>query len=107
MHSYFERVEALLRRNIGVSLSAQGSAKVRPAPPTAHGPLSEEGVPGERSAFEPSGDDLPFGDGMFLSKDGPERFGRGESAGEDEDWMDWADLKKKQQIKKDVEHDEL
>lgn len=107
MSRYFERVEALLRRNIGVSLSAQGSAKVRPAPPTAHGPLSEEGVPGEGSAFEPSGDDLPLGDGIFFSKDGPERFGQGGNTGEDDGWVDWAEMKKKQQIKKDVEHDEL
>lgn len=47
--SYFGRVEALLRKSIGVSLSAKGSAKVKPAPPTAMGPLSEEGVEAEES----------------------------------------------------------
>ena len=34
----------MLRRSIGVSLSAKGSADVRPAPPIAHGPLGEQGV---------------------------------------------------------------
>jgi hypothetical protein len=37
----------MLRRSIGVSLSAKGSADVRPAPPIAHGPLGEEGVAGD------------------------------------------------------------
>ena len=40
----------MLRRSIGVSLSAKGSADVRPAPPTAMGPLGEEGVEGETEA---------------------------------------------------------
>jgi heat shock protein beta len=47
MFSYFDRVESMLRRSIGVSLSAKGSADVRPAPPIAHGPLGEEGVAGD------------------------------------------------------------
>lgn len=37
----------MLRRSIGVSLSAKGSADVRPAPPQAMGPLGEEGVESE------------------------------------------------------------
>lgn len=40
----------MLRRSIGVSLSAKGSADVRPAPPTAMGPLGEDGVEGETEA---------------------------------------------------------
>ena len=36
-----------MRRSIGVSLSAKGAADVRPAPPTAHGPLGEGGVAGD------------------------------------------------------------
>jgi len=47
MVSYFDRVESMLRRSIGVSQSAKGSADVRPAPPIAHGPLGEEGVDAE------------------------------------------------------------
>ncbi|BEJ15257.1 hypothetical protein CspHIS471_0410240 [Cutaneotrichosporon sp. HIS471] len=39
--SYFERVEAMLRREIGVSLSAKADETVRPAPPTADAPLEE------------------------------------------------------------------
>jgi heat shock protein beta len=47
MNSYFDRVEAMLRRSIGVSLTAKGSADVKPAPPTAMGPLDEDGVDGD------------------------------------------------------------
>ena len=54
----------MLRRSIGVSLSAKGSADVRPAPPIAHGPLGENGV-----------DDLD------------------EERTEDEDFVDWHALK--------------
>lgn len=66
MFSYFDRVESMLRRSIGVSLSAKGSADVRPAPPIAHGPLGEEGVQGES-------DEVP----------------------EEEDFVDWHALKEK------------
>ena len=57
MNSYFDRVESMLRRSIGVSLSAKGSADVRPAPPIAHGPLGEEGVAGEDHDEERSDDE--------------------------------------------------
>lgn len=57
--SYFDRVESMLRRSIGVSLSAKGSANFRPAPPTAMGPLDEEGVAGET-------EEDPLGDAEWL-----------------------------------------
>ena len=88
--SYFERVEALLRRSIGVSLSAKTDTKVRPAPPTAHGPLAEEGVAGEDEDVV-----SPFGDAV------PEE----ENAAE---WADWATMKKQmEQEKAERAHDEL
>lgn len=76
-HRYFERVEALLRRSLGVSLTAKGSAFVRPAPPTAMGPLSEEGV----------------GDDQFVMN--------AEDLGENVEWVDW------QKVKEQAKHDEL
>lgn len=54
----------MLRRSIGVSLAAKGAADVRPAPPTAMGPLGEGGVEGEEA------DQL-----------------------EDADWLDWKSMK--------------
>ncbi|KAK1923777.1 putative cation-transporting ATPase [Papiliotrema laurentii] len=90
--TYFERVEALLRRSLGVSLTAKADTQVRPAPPTAHGPLSEDGVDGEVS-----GDD----DHVFVNQ------AQGGMGGEGDEWLDWADLKRKQEAKAEVEHDEL
>jgi heat shock protein beta len=55
--SYFDRVEAMLRRSIGVSLSAKGAAHVRPAPPIAMGPLGEEGVDGDDDEDVPGDDE--------------------------------------------------
>ena len=54
--SYFDRVESLLRRSLGVSLSASGKANVRPAPPVAAGPLPEvdEEPSADESTFEPA-----------------------------------------------------
>jgi heat shock protein beta len=78
MVSYFDRVEAMLRRSIGVSLSAKGSADVRPAPPTAHGPLGEKGV----ASDEMEGDDE-------------------EELPTDEEFVDW------HAIKEQLSHDEL
>jgi heat shock protein beta len=57
MFSYFDRVESMLRRSIGVSLSAKGSADVRPAPPIAHGPLGEQGVDGDDQDEEKTDDE--------------------------------------------------
>ncbi|KAK4686199.1 molecular chaperone HtpG, partial [Tremellales sp. Uapishka_1] len=79
--SYFTRVEALLRRSLGVSLSAKAESKVKPAPPTAVGPLPE--------------DDLGLNNVEFVNDDG-------EALGSDPaEWADWKDLKRK------FEHDEL
>ncbi|KAI9632990.1 putative cation-transporting ATPase [Dioszegia hungarica] len=66
--TYFERVEALLRRSLGVSLSAQGQAKVRPAPPTAAEPLDET-EPTNLEDFMSFGDDA---EGMPDGQDFPE-----------------------------------
>lgn len=79
--SYFERVEALLRKSLGVSLSAQPQVDVRPAPPTAMGPLDEDGVPS---------DDFDYDNGMAQ-----------EAMGGADEWLDWADMKKQ------MGHDEL
>lgn len=38
---FFDRIELLLRRNIGVPITAQGQRSVRPAPPIATGPLPD------------------------------------------------------------------
>ena len=73
-------MEALLRRSLGVSLSAKGSAFIRPAPPTAMGPIAEEGVGEEED--------------LFMNQ-GQQEFG------EANDWVDW------QQMKSQMGHDEL
>jgi heat shock protein beta len=75
---YFQRVEQLLRRSLGVSLSAKGAADVRPAPPTAVGPIPEEGVPGDEGAAVEA-----------------------EAFGDANEWVDWQSMKAK------MEHDEL
>jgi hypothetical protein len=56
LDSYFDRVESLLRRSLGVSLSARTKSNVRPAPPVATGPLPDvDEEPGtEGSTFEPA-----------------------------------------------------
>lgn len=79
--SYFERVEALLRRSIGVSLTAKGSAFIRPAPPTAMGPIDEEGVRETDESF--------VNQGQF---------------GDPSEWMDWQSMK--EEMGSDI-HDEL
>ncbi|KAH8090583.1 putative cation-transporting ATPase [Filobasidium floriforme] len=55
-NTYFDRVESLLRRSLGVSLSARTKSNVRPAPPVATGPLPEvdEEPSTEGSTFEPA-----------------------------------------------------
>ncbi|ODO00654.1 cation-transporting ATPase [Cryptococcus wingfieldii CBS 7118] len=80
--SYFDRVESLLRRSLNIDLNAETPANVRPAPPTAMGPLDEEGVPHEDS-FE----------NLFP----------GQNVMEGSEWLDWADMKKQA----DGGHDEL
>ena len=76
-------MEALLRRSLGVSLSAKGSAFIRPAPPTAMGPIAEEGVGDEEDLF------------MDQADQAQQEFGGAN------DWVDW------QQMKSQMEHDEL
>ncbi|TYJ54717.1 hypothetical protein B9479_004657 [Cryptococcus floricola] len=80
--SYFDRVESLLRRSLNIDLNARTPANVRPAPPTAMGPLDEEGVPNEDS-FE----------NLFAEQ----------NVMEGSEWLDWADMKKQA----DGGHDEL
>lgn len=64
-------MEALLRRSLGVSLSAKGSAFIRPAPPTAMGPIAEEGIGDDDEAFvDPA-----------------------QQIGEANEWMDWQQMK--------------
>ncbi|WRT69461.1 uncharacterized protein IL334_006447 [Kwoniella shivajii] len=76
--TYFERVEALLRRSLGVSLSATPQIKIRPAPPTASGPIPEDEE--EKVEFDP------------------------QSLGSDpSQWMDWKDMKDQMVF----DHDEL
>ncbi|WVQ75175.1 hypothetical protein IAR50_004785 [Cryptococcus sp. DSM 104548] len=81
--SYFDRVESLLRRSLDIDLNAQTPSNVRPAPPTAMGPLDEAGVPSDEDAFE----DLYAGG----------------NAMEGSEWLDWAEMKKQA----DGGHDEL
>lgn len=95
MNRYFERVEALLRRSLGVSLTAQGKVDVKPAPPTAMGPISDSGVEGEMG-------DIEIDDNVFISKSG-----RKVNEGGEENWLDWAELKKQQTAKDERAHDEL
>lgn len=76
---------------MGVSLSAKASTKVKPAPPTAHGPLSESGLDEESD------------DNVFINQQG-----MGGSAGQEDEWIDWADLKKQRDKEEAVKgHDEL
>ncbi|WWC93052.1 uncharacterized protein L201_008016 [Kwoniella dendrophila CBS 6074] len=82
--NYFERVEALLRRSLGVSLSAKPKIHIRPAPPTAKGPIPEDEE--QKIEFDPANMEEMFGGG-----------------GDPSQWMDWKDMK--QQLA--VEHDEL
>jgi len=58
----------MLRRSIGVSLSAKGAADVRPAPPTAHGPLGEGGVAGDEGEEEGAPTDEEFVDWQAIKE---------------------------------------
>jgi len=64
-----------LRRSLGVSLTAKGQVHIRPAPPTAIGPIDEEGVGGM------GGDEFDFS-----NQEGKEALGGA-------DWMDWSQMK--------------
>lgn len=84
--SYFERVEALLRREIGVSLSAKADETVRPAPPTADAPL-EEAEP-KKETEEDEGEEDIFA--QFYSDEDKASW-----ANDDKDsWVDFQDFKK-------------
>ncbi|RXK36361.1 cation-transporting ATPase [Tremella mesenterica] len=96
--AYFSRVEALLRRSLGVSLSAKGAVKVKPAPPQAMGPMDEDGVGDDLEGLGDLGDLGGLGD---LSGEG---FMNQADLGGDE-WLDWAKIKAG--LKEDKEHDEL
>ncbi|ORY34940.1 putative cation-transporting ATPase [Naematelia encephala] len=84
--SYFERVEALLRRSLGVSATAKASTRVKPAPPTATGPIDEDGIGGDddESAF----------------------VNQADGAGDGSEWLDWHAMKE-QLAQQDQGHDEL
>lgn len=103
--SYFERVEALLRYNIGVSLSARVDEHVRPAPPTAK-ELPEEDEEDEnpygQQQDQQAQDPLAGMDFQGLKDMGLEVEAQFEDQGDDE-WMDFA--KFKQEF--DGGHDEL
>ncbi|WWC73468.1 uncharacterized protein I206_107438 [Kwoniella pini CBS 10737] len=79
--TYFERVEALLRRTLGVSLSAKPKIHIRPAPPTASGPVPEDEE--QKIEFDPSNME-----GML---------------GDPSQWPDWNDMKEQMNFG----HDEL
>jgi len=95
--SFFERVEALLRANVGVRLDARADEKVRPAPPTAAEPLEKENtveldVDGDDE--EPKEDPFAELEKMGLKIENAEYVN-------DDDFVDWASFKKS------MEHDEL
>lgn len=92
----------MLRRSLGVSLTAKANVEIKPAPPTAHGPLSESGV----------GEDEANDDSAFIQQAMGGGFGGdfgGAAAGEGEEWLDWKDLKQKNQPAEEtvIDHDEL
>lgn len=81
-------MEALLRRSLGVSLSAKAQTEVRPAPPTAQElPVEGEGGAGGVDDFLSFGDQMP---------DGAE-------------FPEWSDMKKgmPEGGSSGIEHDEL
>ncbi|GAA5882817.1 hypothetical protein JCM16303_002473 [Sporobolomyces ruberrimus] len=74
---YFSRIEALLRRSLGVSESAQAQVEVKPAPSVASGPPE---------AIAPPPSDQPS---FFDMKEQEEQEEGGAS------WADWKDIKDK------------
>jgi heat shock protein beta len=87
---YFERVEALLRRSLGVSPSAQTRTNtVKPAPPVAR-----EDLPDPDEAMEMENLGAPGGVGFEFGENGPE-------------FMDWSELKARAEEKDERELDDV
>lgn len=76
-HRYFERVESLLRRSLGVSQAAKTRTDgIKPAPPVAQSPLPDAEEAAERGNMG----DAPGGIGFEFGENGPQ-------------FMDWSELK--------------
>lgn len=86
LHRYFELIESMLRRSLGVSESAQARDidDVKPAPPVETGPVrpSDEGAAGGAQ-------------NVFAEPD----LGK--------EWADWSEMRKQQQDAGGAVHDEL
>ncbi|KAL7423848.1 hypothetical protein Q5752_001432 [Cryptotrichosporon argae] len=100
--AYFDRIEALLRRSLGVDLAARADDTVRPAPPTAVGPLpdvDEEAEAEAAAAAAAAGGGDPFAG--YASGDMMDGA----------DFVDWAEMKRQLAAERggDAEraHDEL
>ncbi|KAJ9107872.1 hypothetical protein QFC19_002778 [Naganishia cerealis] len=77
-NTYFDRVESLLRRSLGVSQNARPRTDgIRPAPPIAQDPL-----PDPEAAATAGMGDVPGGVGFEMGSDGPQ-------------FMDWQEMKQK------------
>ncbi|EIW71712.1 hypothetical protein TREMEDRAFT_60629 [Tremella mesenterica DSM 1558] len=87
-----------MARSLGVSLSAKGAVKVKPAPPQAMGPMDEDGVGDDLEGLGDLGDLGGLGD---LSGEG--FMNQGDLGGDE--WLDWAKIKAG--LKEDKGHDEL
>lgn len=95
--SYFERVEAMLRRDLGVSLTAKADERVVPAPPKADAPL-EEAEPEKQE--EETAEEEDEEEDIFAQFYSPEDREAADS------WIDFSDFKAKAE-KEMAEHDEL
>ncbi|KAJ9108865.1 hypothetical protein QFC21_000185 [Naganishia friedmannii] len=90
-NTYFDRVESLLRRSLGVSQNAKTRIDgVKPAPPVAQDTLPDAE---EAAAATPGMGDIPGGVGFEMGADGPQ-------------FMDWQDLKSKVGTEKLLEDQE-
>ncbi|OCF30950.1 cation-transporting ATPase [Kwoniella heveanensis CBS 569] len=87
--TYFERVESLLRRAMGVSLNAQPKIHIRPAPPKASEPIDEA----------PDTEDFGEDDEPEVVLENGEEFYK--VRGDPSEWVDWKNIKEK------LSHDEL
>lgn len=55
-NSYFNQVELLLRRSLGVSETAKARVEVKPAPPIETGPVRPAAPSAEKGGMPPMGD---------------------------------------------------